>query len=101
MPPFSVRCSTRTQSCSRGERVGQLAGAVRRAVIDDKHAEALGGGACEHLAGRRSDRLDVLGLVVGGQYQPGLSGHGSRTLERGADFARYSGRRVLVAHAGA
>ena len=31
----------------------------------------------EHLAGRGDDRLDVLGLVVGGQDQPGLAGHGS------------------------
>ena len=70
-----------------GELVGELAGAVGRAVVDDEHAKALGRGAGEHLAGGRDDRLDVLGLVVGGQYQPGLAGHRSGTLDRAEALA--------------
>ncbi len=55
--------------------IGESAGAVGRAVVDDEHAEAVGGRAREHLGGGRDDRLYVLGLVVRGQYQPGLTGH--------------------------
>ena len=75
MPFFSVRCSTCDPVVLGGQPVGELAGAVGRAVVDDQHAKALGGRAREHLAGRRDDRLHVLGLVVGGQYQPRLAGH--------------------------
>ena len=76
MPFFSARWSTCTQSCSGGESIGDLAGAVGRAVVDDEHAPALGRGAAQRLAGGGDDRLDVLGLVVCGQDQPGLVGHG-------------------------
>ncbi len=58
-----------------GQPIGDLAGAVGRAVVDDQHAQALGRGAAQRLAGGGDDRLDVLGLVVGGQDQPGLAGH--------------------------
>ncbi len=47
------------------ETIGELAGAVGRAVVDDEHAEAVGRRAREHLSRGEDDRLDVLGLVVG------------------------------------
>ena len=49
------------------QRVGDLAGPVGRAVVDHQHADA--------RAARRStrvhERLEVLGLVVGGEDDPG------------------------------
>ena len=47
----------------------------RGAVVDDEHAEALARRARERLTGGAHDRLDVLGLVVGGQYEPGGAVH--------------------------
>ena len=61
-----------------GQPIGDLAGAVGRAVVDDQHVEAARAPARrEHLARGGDDRLDVLGLVVGRQYQPRLAGHES------------------------
>ena len=75
MPAFSLRCRTDDPVVLGRQLVGELAGAVGRAVVHDQHPEALRRGAREHLAGRRDDRAHVLGLVVGGQYQPRLAGH--------------------------
>ena len=47
MPFFSVRCSTSHPVVLGGQRVGDLAGAVGRAVVDDQHAKAL---AARHAA---------------------------------------------------
>ena len=85
MPFFSVRCSTADPVVLCGDALGDLAGPVGRAVVDDEHAKAIRSGSREHLAGGGDDRLDILGLVVGGEYQPGLAGHaGRRTLEPAA-----------------
>ena len=61
-----------------GQPVGDLAGPVGRAVVDDEHAVAVAAAALEHGQHGADDRLDVLGLVVRGQDEPGGSGHGGR-----------------------
>ena len=50
----------------RGEPVGDLAGAVGRAVVDDEHAVLR---RVEHLAERRDHGLEVLPLVVRGEAE--------------------------------
>ncbi len=58
------------------EAVGDLAGAVGRAVVDDEHAKALGRGLRQNRPGGSNDGLNILGLVVGGKDQPGVLGRG-------------------------
>ena len=82
MPFFSARCRTSHPVVLAGQAVGDLAGPVGRAVVDDQDPEgaaerAIGGGACKRLAGGAHDCLDVLGLVVGREDQPRLAGHES------------------------
>ena len=58
----------------RGQPVGDLAGAVRRAVVHDQ--DAVVGSRLRELRQRGAhDPLEVLGLVVGGEHEPG-GGHG-------------------------
>ena len=59
----------------RRQPVGYLTCAVGRAVVDDQHAVLRAGSARERLSRGGHDRLDVLGLVVGGQYEPGGAVH--------------------------
>ena len=47
------------------------AGAVGRVVVDDEDAEALRRGRAQHATRGGDDRLEVLGLVEGGQDEPG------------------------------
>ena len=61
-----------------GEPVRDPAGAVRRAVVDDED-RVLEAGRLELGQRRPHEALDVLGLVVGGQDEPG-AGQEARTL---------------------
>ena len=61
-----------------GEAVGDAAGPVGRVVVDDEDAMRLRRGALEHDQRGAHDRLEVLGLVVGGEDEPGVSGHRPR-----------------------
>ena len=79
----------RPRRSSDGEPVGDLAGAVGRAVVDHEHAVV----GAEHLAERAHHRLEVLALVVGRQADGG-PGHGPyhrrrwrQTLPKNADVA--------------
>ena len=56
------------------------AGAVGRVVVDDQDPVALGRGAAEHGQRGAHDGLDVLGLVVGREDEPGPAGMKARTL---------------------
>src|SRR4051812_1458830 len=56
------------------QAVGDAARAVRRVVVDDEDPVPLGRRVAEHGERRGDDRLDVLGLVVRGQDEPGGSG---------------------------
>ena len=58
-----------------GEPIGDLAGAVGRAVVDDQDLVGPIVGSREHLARGGRYRLDVLRLVVGGEDQPGNLKH--------------------------
>src|SRR6185312_7413828 len=61
-----------------GEALGDRAGPVRGAVVDDQHP-----GRGRKLRPRGFDQgLDVLGLVIGGEDQPGGSGVGGRHRRR-------------------
>ena len=53
-----------------GERFGDLAGAVRRGVVDDQDPVLAGHEPLELGSGRAHDPLDVLGLVVGRESRP-------------------------------
>lgn len=66
-------------SCS--ETVGDLTGAVGRAVVDDEYGEAVRAGARKRRARRGEHRLDVLSLVISREDQPGRCRHARRTLE--------------------
>src|SRR5207253_71936 len=59
------------------QAVGDLARAVRRAVVHHEHAMAVASGPRENRSRRTHHALEVLGLVVGRKDQPGLAGHGS------------------------
>jgi len=54
-----------------GESIGDLAGAVGRAVVDDEYTPTVGRGGAQRFSRGSDDRLDVLGLVVRGEDQPG------------------------------
>ena len=84
MPFFSVRCSTSTQSCSRAPARRRCSPVPSGEPSSTTSTRKPSGAALrEHLAGGVDDRLDVLGLVVGRQYQPGLAGHRRRrTLDQ-------------------
>jgi hypothetical protein len=55
----------------RRQPVGDLAGPVRRVVVHDQHAMALAARALQDGQHGADDALDVVGLVVRGQDQPG------------------------------
>ena len=57
-----------------GQTIRYLAGAIGRAVVDDEDLVGAVIRAREHRARGSRDRLNVLGLVVGRQYQPGHVG---------------------------
>ena len=73
MPPFSRAVEHRHPVVRGGELVGQLTGAVGRAVVDDQHAEAVGGGPGEHLAGGAA----TIGLMFSASLYVGSISHGS------------------------
>ena len=54
-----------------GQAVGDGAGAVGRAIVDDEDPVAVGGGGADDVEARAHDGLEVLGLVVRGQDEPG------------------------------
>ena len=76
MPSFACRWRTSSHVELGREPVGDLAGAVGRAVVDDEHAVA---GRVEHLAERAHERLDVLALVVGRHADDGAGRHGAES----------------------
>ena len=62
-PSLTVRCSTRDLRVLGGDRVGEVAGAVRGAVVDDQHVDVGLQPAQPFEEGR-----EVEGLVVGGDH---------------------------------
>ena len=65
-PAFAARCRTRTRASAAARRSAMRAGPVGRAVVDDEER-----GGRERREDRRRDRLQVLGLVVRRQDDPG------------------------------
>jgi hypothetical protein len=74
-----------------GEGVGEVAGAVGRAVVDDEQLEARGGEALDEVGER-------LGFVVGGDHDDGARGVGRRRARRSSG-AGCRGRRLASASA--
>ena len=89
MPFFSVRCSTSHPVVLGGEAIGDLAGAVGRAVVDDEHVESpsrRGARASTSPAAATIASTFSASLYVGSisQGSPDMS---RRTLERAASGA--------------
>ena len=60
----------RPRGARSAQPVRELAGAVRRGVVDHEQAPVAGRVASSCAAGRPDDRLEVLGLVVGREEEP-------------------------------
>ncbi len=70
------RCRTSTKPSSRCEAIGELAGAVGRAVVDHEHAVAL----AQHSRQRLEHRLEIRPFVVGRKTDGGTH---RRAYDRG------------------